>query len=67
MEIPGYSLVNARVGFEADTGWDAFVWVRNLTDQNYFEILSAAPGGSGLIVGGLGDPRMIGLTLRRTF
>ena len=33
-------------------------------DENYFDLLSAAPGNSGLYVGQVGDPRTFGVTLR---
>lgn len=62
--IDGYSLVNARVGFRWSDGWSLSVWSRNLLDKDYFELLSAAPGGSGLYVGLPGDPRTVGVTLR---
>jgi iron complex outermembrane receptor protein len=64
MMVDGYSLLNARVGFRRAGGWSVFVWSRNLLDKNYFEFLTAAPGGSGLIVGLPGDPRTVGVTLR---
>jgi iron complex outermembrane receptor protein len=65
--IDGYSLVNARVGFRWSRGWAVSVWARNLFDENYFELLSAAPGNSGLYVGMPGDPRTIGVTMRMSF
>jgi len=65
LNIDAYSLVNARIGFQGHNGWDVFLWARNLFDTEYFELLSAAPGGSGLIVGLPGDPRTFGVTLRR--
>jgi len=65
--VDGYGLVNGRLGFRSDEGWDLFVWGRNLTDEDYFEFLSAAPGGSGLYVGYVGDPRTVGVTLRGAF
>jgi iron complex outermembrane receptor protein len=43
------------------------LWARNLFDQNYYELLSAAPGNSGLYVGLPGDPRTVGVTLRMSF
>ena len=57
-------LVNARVGFRASDGWTVFLWSRNLLDKNYFELLTAAPGNTGLFVGQPGDGRTVGLTLR---
>jgi iron complex outermembrane receptor protein len=65
--IDGYSLVNARVGFRWSDGWVVALWARNLFDQNYYELLSAAPGNSGLYVGLPGDPRTVGVTLRMSF
>jgi iron complex outermembrane receptor protein len=67
MNVAGYALANARIGFRTYENWDLSLWVRNLTDENYFEFLSAAPGGSGLIVGLPGDPRTYGVTLRAHF
>jgi iron complex outermembrane receptor protein len=62
--IDAYSLVNARIGVRWSDGWSLSVWSRNLLDEDYFELLSAAPGGSGLYVGLPGDPRTVGVTLR---
>jgi iron complex outermembrane receptor protein len=62
--IEGYGQLNARVGFRWAEGWSISLWSRNLLDMDYFELLSAAPGNSGLFVGQPGDPRAVGLTLR---
>ena len=62
--VDGYSLVNARAGFRAADGWTIFLWSRNLLNQDYFELLTAAPGSTGLYVGQPGDARTVGLTLR---
>ncbi|MGE0406642.1 MAG: TonB-dependent receptor [Candidatus Korobacteraceae bacterium] len=64
--VDGYSLLNPRVGFRWTDGWSASLWARNVLNKNYFELLSAAPGNSGLYVGLPGDPRTFGITLRRT-
>jgi iron complex outermembrane receptor protein len=64
--VEGYSLVNARVGFRAPNGWTLSLWARNLLDKDYFDLLSPAPGNSGLFVGQPGDPRTFGITLRVT-
>jgi iron complex outermembrane receptor protein len=65
--VDGYSLVNARVGFRWSDGWAVSLWARNLFDKDYFELLSAAPGNSGLYVGLPGDSRTIGVTMRMSF
>jgi iron complex outermembrane receptor protein len=62
--VNGYGLLNVRGGFRWADGWSLSVWSRNLLDKDYFEFLSAAPGGSGLYVGLPGDPRTVGVTLR---
>jgi iron complex outermembrane recepter protein len=62
--VDGYGLLNARVGFRASNGWTVSVWSRNLLNKDYFELLTAAPGNTGLIVGQPGDQRTIGVTLR---
>ena len=64
--VDGYSLVNLRAGFRWADGWSLFVWSRNLLDTDYFELLSAAPGNSGLYVGQPGERRTVGVTLRMT-
>ena len=65
--VDGYTLVNARAGFRWNDGWSLTIWARNLFDTNYYEILSAAPGNSGLYVGQVGDERTLGVTLRFGF
>jgi iron complex outermembrane receptor protein len=67
LTIQGYALVNARLGFRWSDGWGVSVWMRNMFDERYFELLSAAPGNSGLIVGLPADPRSVGVTLRMNF
>jgi iron complex outermembrane receptor protein len=64
--VDGYSLVNARVGFRWNDGWALFLWSRNLLDSQYLDLLTAAPGNTGLFVGQPGDARSIGVTLRLT-
>ena len=65
--VDGYSLLNARVGFRWADGWTLSLWSRNLLDKDYFELLTAAPGNTGLYVGQPGDRRTVGLTMRFTF
>jgi iron complex outermembrane recepter protein len=65
--IDGYSLANFRLGFRTDNGTNLFVWVRNAFDEEFFELLSVAPGSTGLIAGQPGDPRTFGLTLQQSF
>ncbi|WP_207421527.1 TonB-dependent receptor [Desertivirga brevis] len=64
LNVPGYALFNARLGFKSFSGLSAYVWGRNLFDRNYFEQLLPAGGNAGHYAGVLGDPRTFGLTLR---
>ena len=62
--VDGYSLLNVRVGFRAAEGWTFTLWSRNVLNKDYYELLTAAPGNTGLYVGQPGDARTVGLTLR---
>jgi Outer membrane receptor proteins, mostly Fe transport len=64
LNIDGYALLNARIGFRAAEGLSLFVWGRNLANKNYFEQLLVAAGNAGHYAAVLGDPRTYGVTLR---
>ena len=66
LNVEGYSLLNARLGFKSEK-FTLFVWGRNIANKNYYEQLQAAAGNSGLYAGVLGDPRTYGGTLRFSF
>ena len=65
--IRGYSISNVRAGFKANERWNAFAWVHNAFDQDYYDILATQSGNTGLVVGQPGDPRTYGLTLSASF
>jgi outer membrane receptor protein involved in Fe transport len=69
---PEYTLVNARFGIGApDDRWSLELWARNLTDEEYAQIMFDVPlqqGSFGPTQGAfLGDPRTYGLTLRARY
>ncbi|HEY8398268.1 MAG TPA: TonB-dependent receptor, partial [Flavihumibacter sp.] len=64
LRVPGYALVNGRIGYRSRDGISIFIWGRNLLNKNYFEQLLAAAGNAGHYAGVLGDPRTYGVTLR---
>jgi iron complex outermembrane recepter protein len=66
LNIDGYALLNARLGFKATKGLAAFLWARNIFDKDYYEQLLPAGGNAGHYAGVLGDPRTFGITLRYT-
>jgi iron complex outermembrane receptor protein len=67
LNVAGYTLLNARLGFRTDDSWSAFLWSRNLTDKDYFEQLLPGAGNYGHYAAVLGDPRTWGATVRYTF
>lgn len=64
LNIPGYALFNARLGFRANKGVTIYVWGRNILNKNYFEQFLVAGGNAGQYGAVLGDPRTYGVTLR---
>jgi iron complex outermembrane receptor protein len=64
LNIAGYGLLNGRLGFKATHGFGAYIWGRNILNQNYFEQLLPAGGNAGQYAGVLGDQRTVGITLR---
>lgn len=67
LNIDGYVLLNARLGFQASQGVSFFVWSRNLLDKDYFEQLLPAAGNAGHYAAVIGDPRTFGATIRYSF
>lgn len=67
LNVDGYALVNARTGFRVTEGFSAFVWARNLLNQNYYEQLLPAAGNAGHYAAVLGDPLTYGMTFRYAF
>lgn len=66
--INGYTTANARFGIRNENGSDISLWVKNLTDEVYFETYGAGnAGASGLITGLVSQPRTYGLTFRTRF
>jgi iron complex outermembrane receptor protein len=58
-ELPAYTLLDARVGLESETGWRFGFWVRNLSDKYYW--ISSQLGGD-TTVRIVGMPRTYGLS-----
>lgn len=67
LNIDGYTLINARLGFRTPNGITVYVWGRNLANVDYFEQLLPGAGNAGHFAGVLGDPSTYGLTLRYNF
>ncbi len=67
LNIDGYALVNARIGYRVSQGFSASIWSRNLLNQDYYEQLLPAAGNAGHYAAVLGDPATYGVTLRYGF
>ena len=60
----GYSLFNAKFGYETET-WDLYFSMKNITNEQYF--LDAYDLGEPGYVSTVGDPRTIDLTMNLRF
>ncbi len=67
LNIQGYALLNARIGFRATKGVSVTAWGRNILDKDYFEQLLPGAGNAGHYAAVLGDQRTYGVTLRYSF
>jgi len=67
LNIEGYTLLNARLGFRSNNGLSVFLWSRNVLNTDYYEQLLPAAGNAGHYAGVLGDPRTFGITLRYAY
>jgi iron complex outermembrane receptor protein len=67
LNIDGYALLNARIGFRATAGTSISLWARNVLNEDYYEQLLPAGGNAGHYAGVLGDPRTFGVTVKQSF
>lgn len=67
LNIEGYALLNARVGFRTSEGVSVTLWGRNILNKNYFEQLLPGAGNAGHYAAVLGDPSTYGVTLKYSF
>lgn len=64
-----YGLLSARLDFEniGGAGFDFGIWGRNLTDEEYYLSTGDSYNTLGLVYRGLGEPRMVGVDIRKSF
>jgi iron complex outermembrane receptor protein len=67
LELPSYNLFNLSVGLEFDNGLDAVLYVNNLFDESPKLAFDRERGGRARLGYHVGQPRIIGLTLRKAF
>ncbi len=67
LKLPSYELVNLSAGIEFDNGLDAVLYVNNLFDESPKLSFDRERGGRARLGYNIGQPRTIGLTLRKAF
>jgi iron complex outermembrane recepter protein len=64
--VESYGLSNLGVGLRWNGDrWDLGFWIRNLFDEEYFQLTNGL--STGLVIGIPGEPRTQGVTLRARF
>ena len=67
LKLPSYELVNLSAGLEFDNGLDVILYANNLFDRSPKLSFDRERGGRARLGFHVGQPRTIGLTLRKAF
>jgi iron complex outermembrane recepter protein len=67
LELPAYNLVNLNAGVETPNGLDIIVYVTNVFDENPLLSFDRERGGRARLGFNVGQPRIVGLTVRQSF
>lgn len=67
LRLPAYNYVNLSAGVDWDSGFGAMLYVTNLFDENALLSFDRERGGRARLGFNVGQPRIIGLTLRKRF
>jgi iron complex outermembrane receptor protein len=67
LKLPSYELVNLSVGVEMDNGTDIVAYVNNVFDENPLMSFDRERGGRARLGFSVGQPRTMGVTVRRAF
>ncbi|HYI39067.1 MAG TPA: TonB-dependent receptor [Allosphingosinicella sp.] len=67
LKLPDYQLVNLSAGIELGDGFGAVVYVNNLFDENAILAFDRERGGRARLGFHVGQPRTMGLTVRKRF
>jgi len=67
LKLPSYNLINLSAGLEFDDGFDIILYANNIFDKNPRLSFDRERGGRARLGYNIGQPRTIGLTLRRAF
>ncbi|MEA3042242.1 MAG: iron complex outerrane recepter protein [Sphingomonadales bacterium] len=67
LRLPAYDYVNLSAGVDWDNGLGAMIYVTNLFDENALLSFDRERGGRARLGFNVGQPRTIGITLRKRF
>ena len=67
LRLPAYDYVNLSAGIDWDNGFGAMIYVTNLFDENALLSFDRERGGRARLGFNIGQPRTIGITLRKRF
>ena len=67
LKLPAYNYVNLSAGVDWDNGLGAMIYVSNLFDENALLSFDRERGGRARLGFNVGQPRVIGITLRKRF
>jgi len=67
LQLPDYQLVNLSAGIELGNGLGAVIYVNNLFDENAILAFDRERGGRARLGFHVGQPRTMGLTVRKRF
>jgi iron complex outermembrane recepter protein len=67
LRLPSYDYVNLSAGIDWDNGFGAMIYVTNLFDENALLSFDRERGGRARLGFNVGQPRTIGITLRKRF
>ncbi len=66
--IKPYGLLDLHAGIKfEDNSWDLVAWAHNALDKHYYTAKGVSAGTGGEIVANVGEPLMVGVTLRAKF
>jgi outer membrane receptor protein involved in Fe transport len=67
LKLPSYNLVNLSAGLEFDGGLDLILYANNIFNENPLLSFDRERGGRARLGFNVGNPRIIGLTVRKAF
>lgn len=65
--LPSYGVLNARISYLLDSGFEFAIWGRNLTQEKYFNGIFNGYGTFGTAIGFQAAPRTLGATATYRF